>query len=42
MIEALRFVAGVLFWSLVTVILACVWADVLAYLINKMIRRKDD
>ena len=42
MIEALRFVSGVMFWGLVAVILACVWAGVLAHLIDKMIRRKDD
>ena len=46
MIGALKFITGVLFWSLLVVILAvilaCVLEGVLAHLINKMIGRKDD
>ena len=42
MIETLQYSAGVMFWALINLALAVVWAGVIAGLIWKMFFRRDD
>lgn len=42
MIEALRFVSGVLFWALVAVILAGVWGRVIIRIIRDIFGSDED
>ena len=42
MIEALKFTAGVMFWSLVVWLLVSVWAELIGGFIRKIIGKKKD
>ena len=42
MIEALQYSAGVMFWALINLILAVVWAAIIGGLIWKMFFWRDD